>query len=241
MTIVKICGLTTYDDACAAADAGADLLGFIFYPKSPRYVAPEAVRTIVAALRADAEARDQAFSHNQSLPPSPRLPRMVGVFVNTPVAEVRELLEICMLDYAQLHGDEPVADLAALDLRAYKAIRPAQVDQALADAARLGAGAGRHGPRLLVDAFNPNAYGGTGQRGDWDLAARVAAATPRMLLAGGLSAENVADAVRAVNPWGVDVSSGVEASPGRKDQAAVRRFIANAKAALIAPTPSITD
>ncbi len=231
MTIVKICGITTLEDARAAIEAGADFLGFILYAKSPRYVAPETVRAIVRTLRADAEVANSRISHNNMMSKGAHLPGMVGVFVNMPVGDVGDVLENSGLDYAQLHGDEPAAALAALCGRAYKAIRPANVDQALAEAALYISATGRQGPHLLVDAYDPAAYGGTGQRGDWQLAARVAAATHHLLLAGGLSAENVADAIRTVRPWGVDVSSGVEASPGRKDHAAIRRFIANAKAA----------
>jgi phosphoribosylanthranilate isomerase len=232
---VKICGLTTLEDARAALAAGADLLGFIFYAKSARAVDGDTVRAIVRAVRADvAAARRTAPNQVSSLPlftPAPRLPRMVGVFVNAPLADVRHALEFCRLDYAQLHGDEPVDDLFALGGRAYKAIRPAATARALSDAALYSAQVRHRGPHLLVDAYDPAAYGGTGTRGDWALAARVAGETRRMLLAGGLTAANVADAVRTVRPWGVDVSSGVESSPGHKDHDAIRRFIANARAA----------
>lgn len=232
MVSVKICGLTSIEDARAAAAAGADLLGFMFYAQSPRYVAPDQVRAIVRALRSDAAAaRRAASSHNDAPSQAARLPRMVGVFVNAPIADVRRILEYCYLDYAQLHGDEPVDDLPALDGRGYKAIRPNNSTRALTEAALYSALVRHYGPHLLVDAYDAAAYGGTGRRGDWELAARVAAQTRHMLLAGGLTPENVADAVRAVRPWGVDVSSGVEDSPGRKDHDAVRRFIANAKSA----------
>ena len=211
MTIVKICGTTNLEDALAAVEAGADLLGFILYAKSPRYVAPAMVAEIVAGVRAAV--------------PAP--PRFVGVFVNAPPDEVLAVLAQTGLDLAQLHGDEPAAALAALQGRGFKAVRPTGLDDALALAeayAALGAG-----PDLLIDAYAPHAYGGTGQRADWTAAAAVAQRVPHLLLAGGLTPENVAAAVEAVKPWGVDVASGVEASPGRKDHAKVRAFVAAAK------------
>ena len=211
MTIVKICGTTNLEDALAAVEAGADLLGFILYPKSPRYVAPAMVAEIVAGVRAAV--------------PAP--PRFVGVFVNAPPDEVLAVLAQTGLDLAQLHGDEPAAALRTLQGRGFKAVRPTGREDALALAeayTALGAG-----PDLLIDAYDPHAYGGTGQRADWTAAAAVAQRVPHLLLAGGLTPENVAAAVEAVKPWGVDVASGVEASPGRKDHAKVRAFVAAAK------------
>jgi phosphoribosylanthranilate isomerase len=232
---IKICGITSLEDARVAMHAGADMLGFIFYTKSSRFIGAEAVRTIVRALRADitdAVALRAAPPAAGSAPRLPaRLPRMVGVFVNAPTADVRHTLDYCFLDYAQLHGDEPVDDLPALEGRAFKAIRPTATARALSDAA-LYSGVVRHrGPHLLLDTYDPTAYGGTGKRSDWEMAARVAAETPHMLLAGGLTPSNVGAAVRAVRPWGVDVSSGVESSPGHKDHEAVRHFIATARTA----------
>lgn len=215
MTIVKICGLTNLDDALVAAEAGADLLGFILYPKSPRYVAPETIAEIVVGVR-------EAFA----LPP-----RCVGVFVNVSTAQVLATLERAQLDLAQLHGDESAAETAALAGRGFKAVRPTNLEAALAAVdvfAPLGAAAG---PQLLVDAYTPNVYGGAGQVADWSLAAAVAQRVERLLLAGGLTPENVAEAVRQVKPWGVDVASGVEQAPGRKDHAKVQAFIAAAKGA----------
>ena len=214
MTLVKICGTTNLEDALAAAQAGADLLGFILHPKSPRYVAPEMIAEIVAGVRAAI--------------PTP--PRCVGVFVNTPPDEVLAVLAQTGLDLAQLHGDEPAAALRALQGRGFKAVRPTGLEDALAlvrEYTWLGAG-----PDLLIDAYAPHAYGGTGQRADWMAAAAVAQRVPHLLLAGGLTPENVVAAVEAVKPWGVDVASGVEASPGRKDHAKVRAFIASVKGAL---------
>ncbi|HHY54556.1 MAG TPA: phosphoribosylanthranilate isomerase [Chloroflexi bacterium] len=216
MSVVKICGTTNLEDALVAVEAGADLLGFILYPKSPRYVAPETVAEIVAGVRAATGAP----------------PRCVGVFVNTPPGEVSGVLAQTGLDLAQLHGDEPAEALAALRGRGFKAVRPTGLEDALALAEKYGASGGGDGPDLLIDAYAPHAYGGTGQRADWAAAAAVAQRVPRLLLAGGLTPDNVAAAVATVMPWGVDVASGVELAPGRKDHAKVRAFVAAAKGAL---------
>lgn len=227
MVSVKICGLTNAEDAAIAVQAGADFLGFICYAKSPRFVTPETIRSIIRSVKATAAAERRAAGTKRGT----RVPRFVGVFVNAPVADVRHTMEFCGLDFAQLHGDEPVDDLPAIGGRGYKAIRPGNRERALTDAALFAPLARHHGPHLLIDAFGPDAYGGTGQRTDWDLAARLAATTRHLLLAGGLSPENVAAAVRTVRPWGVDVSSGVELAPGRKDHDKVRAFIESAKSA----------
>ena len=207
---VKICGLTSLADAQVALDAGADFLGFILYPKSPRYIAPAQVAEILAHLALP--------SHVNS----------VGVFVNTPTEEVSAILDATGLNLAQLHGDEPESALAALKGRGYKAVRPA--DAAAAQQASVFTPYPTPpAPQLLLDAYHPNVYGGTGQQADWSLAATIVQSTPRLLLAGGLTAGNVADAIATVAPWGVDVASGVEAAPGRKDHAQIRAFLANAK------------
>ena len=213
---VKICGITNVADGLAAAEAGADFLGFIFHPKSPRYVSIEQAQAIMAAVR-------RQFR--------PHEPKGVGVFVNIPPAQVQHVIYTAGLAYAQLHGDETDAEVAALRSRAYKALplHPTSLGNRLVridHPAHLGL---QDGPSLLVDAFSPASYGGTGTVGDWALAAEIATRTPRLLLAGGLTPENVAAAIAAVHPWGVDVSSGVEASPGRKDHAKVAAFIAAAR------------
>ncbi|WP_141610152.1 phosphoribosylanthranilate isomerase [Litorilinea aerophila] len=208
---VKICGITNLADARVAMEAGADLLGFIFYPKSPRYVEPEEAAHIVAGLRQEHDAA--------------RLPRFVGVFVNEPMGRVAALLAEIGLDYAQLHGDETPEQVASLPGHGFKALRPADNRQAEAEAARFASLGPADGPRYLLDAYDPAAYGGTGRRADWQVAASLARRYPGLLLAGGLTPANVATAVQAVAPWGVDVSSGVEAAPGRKDHDAVRAFI----------------
>jgi len=225
MTQVKICGLTRYEDALAALEAGADYLGFIFYPPSPRAIAPEAAAALVARLRADAAAH---FAR-------PERPRLVGVFVNASPAAVAALLARCGLDLAQLSGDEPpeaVADPASpLFGRAYKALRPRSAAEAEADSTRYLAPDTLPGPRLLLDTPHGRLYGGTGATGDWALAAALATAVPRLMLAGGLTPDNVAAAVACVRPLAVDVAGGVESAPGIKDPGRVRAFIAATKAA----------
>ena len=210
-TRVKICGIARLDDARCAAEAGADLLGFIFYPRSPRFVTPKQAAAIVRAIRGEFGAR---------------APRCVGVFVNEPVDRVQAVLDNAGLDLAQLHGDEPPAAVCKLRPRAFKAIRPQTGDDAEAvvngycDAAPDDDTL----PQLLLDAYHPEQFGGTGIQADLDLACSLARRF-RLLLAGGLTPETVASAIERVQPWGVDVSSGVEASRGIKDHARVRAFV----------------
>ncbi len=210
MGFVKICGITSVEDARAAAAAGADALGFIFHPKSPRFVPPDQAAAIAAAIRREA----------------PHV-RLVGVFVNEPLPRLRTLMEAVGLDWAQLHGDEPPELVAALADRAYKVLRLPAASALDPEPYR---GRLPDGPTLGVDAWHPAAYGGTGRTADWAVAAAWARAH-RLLLSGGLTPENVAEAIRRVRPWGVDVSSGVEAVPGRKDPEKVRAFIARARQA----------
>ena len=216
-THIKICGITNLADALCAARAGADMLGFIFHERSPRYVSAASVRAIVCGLRAELTCMqaEQAF-----------LPRLAGVFVDERPDAIARIMDYAGLDLAQLHGNEPPAVLRELAGCSYKALRPSAdtADWALwAEYAALGLSPG---PSLLVDAFSPSAYGGTGKLADWSLAASVAQRIPGLLLAGGLTPDNVMFALEAVRPWGVDVSSGVEASPGIKDHAAVAAFTA---------------
>jgi phosphoribosylanthranilate isomerase len=199
VTIIKICGIKSLNDAIAAIEAGADYLGFNFYTKSVRFIAKETCAEIVSALKKE----------------HPGI-KLVGVFVNSSVDEIKNILETCSLDFAQLHGDETPEMLNVLDGRAFKAFRgiPAEVN-----------GFTRSGsPALLVDASVKGSYGGTGVTADWSAAAELAKRHP-ILLAGGLTPENVADAVRQVNPWGVDVASGVESTPGEKDPIKMKAFV----------------
>ena len=198
MTKIKICGIKNVTDALAAIDAGADLIGFNFDPKSPRYIEVGRCRDIMSGMR--------KFGHIT----------YVGVFVNAPVEEIRATIETCGLSLAQLHGEETIETLNALNGKAFKAFRglPQSVDGfARADT-----------PALLVDASVKGAYGGTGVTADWNGAAELAKKYP-LLLAGGLTPDNVTDAVRQVKPWGVDVASGVESAPGVKDAGKMKAFV----------------
>ena len=202
---VKICGIIQLEDALAAVEAGADLLGFNFYPPSPRYISPGGCAAIL-----------QALAH-QGTPVIG-----VGVFVNTPPARVAAILEECGLAQAQLSGDEPPEDLELLGERAFKALHPTNLEALSAEVIRYP---GRSLlPAWLVDAYRPGQYGGTGQVADWSLARSLAERAP-ILLAGGLRPENVAQAIAQVHPWGVDVASGVESAPGRKDRRKIEAFI----------------
>lgn len=197
---VKICGITNLEDAAAAVEAGADALGFNFYRKSPRFIDPSAAKQIIATL--------------------PPLVTPVGIFVNEDVASVRSIMDRCGLGLAQLHGDESAAYCEELARPAMKAFRLKDRGSFLG----LAEFCGRAGVRgLVIDAFSDKEYGGTGQVVDWSLAAE-AAKVAIVLLAGGLTPENVGQAIQAVHPYGVDVSSGVESSPGKKDHAKLRAF-----------------
>lgn len=198
---VKICGITNENDALAAVEAGADALGFVLYRKSPRAVEPKTVKAIVARL--------------------PPFVVPVGVFVNEEAKVVRDLMDECGLMLAQLHGDESAAYCEQLGRPVLKAFRLKNKTTFLA----LAEYQGRAGVRgFLIDAYSEDAYGGTGQVADWPLAAQVARSS-RILLAGGLTPENVGAAIHAVQPYGVDVSSSVERQPGRKDHDKIRAFI----------------
>jgi phosphoribosylanthranilate isomerase len=212
MTKIKICGITNLKDALAAVEAGADLLGFNFYLKSPRYIEPDVCQEITSVLRKN----------------FPNL-TLVGVFVNASVLEIRSILETCQLHLAQLHGDETPDMLAELGGLAFKAVRLSadtsvhpflSVDES---ASPLHSLADR--PVLLVDAAVKGLYGGSGVVADWSAAAELAKQIP-LLLAGGLTPDNVGAAIRQVQPWGVDVASGVERSPGMKDAQKMRDFVA---------------
>jgi phosphoribosylanthranilate isomerase len=202
MTVkIKICGLTNPEDAAAAVDAGADAVGFVFHKKSPRCAEAAVVRAIVKVL--------------------PPFVLPVGVFVNEEAKVVRDVMDSCGLVLAQLHGDETAAYCETLGRPVLKAIRLKDRRSFLA----LAEFQGRAGVRgFLLDAFSLDAYGGTGQVADWSAAAEAAAAAS-ILLAGGLTPENVAEAIRQVRPYGVDVSSGVEASPGKKHHEKMRAFV----------------
>lgn len=204
---VKICGITNLDDALVAVRAGADALGFVFHRASPRYVEPETARQIILQL--------------------PPLVLTVGVFVNAEQKVVRDLMDRCGLALAQLHGDETAIYCETLGRPALKAIRLRSRSDFLAISELFGRAQVRG---ILVDGFSEQAHGGTGSLADWELAAEAAKVGP-VLLAGGLTTENINEAIRKVRPYGVDVSSGVESSPGKKNAAKVQAFISSAKLA----------
>jgi phosphoribosylanthranilate isomerase len=200
---IKICGVTCPEDALAVSAAGADCIGLNFYDKSVRYLPPERAAEVVGSIP------DQVLK--------------AGVFVNAPLAEIRELAELFALDFVQLHGDEPPEAIAELaNLRVIKAFRLgpegiATVAEYLERCYQLAA----MPAMVLLDAFQAGAYGGTGQIVDWAAAREFhdLGAGPSLVLAGGLTPENVRDAIAAVRPAAIDLASGVESSPGRKDPA----------------------
>jgi len=198
---VKICGITSVADALAAVDAGSDALGFMFYAPSPRNVSLGAAAEIIRQL--------------------PPFVAKVGVFVNPAEDEVRRAIEECGLDTLQFHGEETPEFCRRFSLKTMKAFR-------VRDAESLEQTQPYTNEAWLLDSYVAGQLGGTGARFNWDLATE-AARRHTVLLAGGLTPENAAEAVRKVRPYGLDVSSGVESAPGKKDAAKVRAFIAAAK------------
>ena len=199
MTIIKICGIKTLPDALAAIEAGADYLGFNFYPKSMRFIEKSACAEITSVLKQE---------HPQI--------KLIGVFVNSSVEEIKDILQTCHLDLAQLHGDETPEIFAQLTPHAFRAFRG--IPESNSGYERDEA------PAILIDAAVKGVYGGSGVTADWTAAAELAKKYP-LLLAGGLTPENVADAIRQVQPWGVDVASGVESAPGEKDAGKMSAFV----------------
>jgi len=201
MIKIKICGITNIEDALAAVEAGADALGFVFYNKSPRNISPEQAAALIRRL--------------------PPFVQTVGLFVNEELAVVNGIADRCGLDIVQLHGDETPEYCSGVRRRLIKAFRVKdETCLDLIDDYDVAA--------CLLDAWSPSAYGGTGKTFNWEIAA-AAAASKRIILAGGLTPGNVAAAVRAVRPYAVDVSSGVEAAPGRKDHKILQQFIEAAR------------
>jgi len=198
MISVKICGITNISDARSAVEYGADVLGFIFYPGSQRYVPPEKAKEMIQRLPCEVIR--------------------VGVFVNQEIREVKEIARFCNLSLIQLHGDESpqyCGQFSGFSL--IKAISP----RTEAEILRLGdypVGA------ILVDAYERGRYGGTGKTSDWRLAIKVKERHP-LILSGGLNADNIREAIEAVRPPAVDINSGVEISPGKKDDEKIRRII----------------
>ncbi|HSA58715.1 MAG TPA: phosphoribosylanthranilate isomerase [bacterium] len=202
--LVKICGITNIEDALAAVEFGADALGFNFYAKSPRHVSFERAQKIL-----------------EDVPPTVL---KVGVFVNESERTVKDLSVALELDYLQFHGDETPSYCEQFAAPYWKAFR-------LKDEKTIELMKKYRCEYYLVDTFIAQSYGGTGVTGNWDLT-REAKQVGKIILAGGLTPENVADAIRTVGPDGVDVASGVEEKPGRKSAAKIERFISNAREAL---------
>ena len=201
MTRVKICGLTTFEDAQQAVELGAWALGMIFWPHSPRACTVEHAEAIGAQLHRRAE--------------------LTGVFVNAPLDEVATTADVCRLSMLQLHGDEgPAYCQEAARRTGCKVVKAARVR----DAAQVRALGAFHTDFHLLDAAVGKLRGGSGQAWDWALAARHRSHVP-VILSGGLHAGNVAEGIAAVHPWGVDTASGTEASPGIKDPAKVEAFL----------------
>ena len=196
---VKICGLTNYDDAAAAVDMGADLLGFNFHPESPRFIAPENAAQIINKL--------------------PAFVDVAGVFVNHLFEKVSEIIELCQLDWIQLHGDETpkfCRSFQSFNVKTMKAIRVRkQADIEGAEDFFTDA--------VLLDAFDPKKYGGTGLTFDWNIIGHI---NKRVFLAGGINPENVEKAVE-LGIYGIDVCSGVESRPGRKDHKKMKKLFGN--------------
>lgn len=204
MAKVKICGITNLEDALVSVEAGAFALGFNFYPRSSRYIRPQSARAIIAQL--------------------PTSVLSVGVFVNEATPDlVARLADAAGVSAIQLHGDEsPDYCLALKDRYVIKAIR---IDSGFSPDRALK----YETQAILLDAFSSEAYGGTGQTIDWSLARRICDLVPRLFLSGGLSPENVVEAVSKVGPYAVDACSCLESSPGHKDAARVRAFLAAAQ------------
>jgi phosphoribosylanthranilate isomerase len=203
-TRVKICGITNLADALAAVEAGADALGLNFYEKSPRHV----------SIKTAAEISRQ-------MPP---FIMRAGVFVNADEDLVSRAIGECSLSLLQFHGDEPPDFCTQFGLMSMKAFR-------IRDVETLKEIPNYQTDAYLLDAYSPEARGGTGEKFNWDLAVEAQKFGKPIFLAGGLTPENVADAVRKVKPFGVDVSSGVESAPGKKDHAKMRAFIQVVRAA----------
>ncbi len=203
MIKIKICGITNLDDALAAAESGADALGFNFYKKSPRYIDPERAAEIIAQL--------------------PPFVMPVGIFVNEREERIREVQKITCMQAIQLHGDESPEFCQRFGNRVIKAFQ-VKDKESIKHMAHFRVGA------LLLDSYKDGMRGGTGTTFDWHLAV-VAKTFGKVILAGGLTPENVAEAVKLVQPYGVDVAGGVEREKGIKDHAKIKKFIFEARKA----------
>lgn len=206
MTKVKICGITALEDATLAADLGADMIGFNFYPESKRYISPERVASFVGSLAEGV--------------------MKVGVFVNASLDDIIFATKLAPLDAIQLHGNESSQFILELRDRVETMIIKAIQIRSVSDISSLGSfGA----DAVLMDTYSASDFGGTGETFDWQIAREGREKVDQLFLAGGLNAENVHDAIRIVRPYAVDVASGVESSPGKKDRKKMEAFIRNAK------------
>ena len=203
-TKIKICGMTDLNDALLAVELGADALGFIFYSKSPRYINVSAAANICNEL--------------------PPFVAKVGVFVDELEYEIEKALNECLLNALQFHGEEPPGFCQKFAAKSIKAVR-VRGEESLRAAAEYDVDA------LLLDTYTDESRGGTGKTFDWSLAVRAKEIGPPIILSGGLTTANVQEAIRKVHPYAVDVSSGVEREPGRKDPEKLRRFIELCKSA----------
>lgn len=216
MTLVKICGITNLEDARVAIEAGADMLGFNFYRRSPRFIEPGNVRAIIEDVRPEAETSNQKVI-------------MSGVFVNEPSPEfVMGLANEAGIEAVQLHGDESFEFCHNLKvllkerflIKALNAGHDFDPEQ----------GAAYEVDAIMLDAFHSELRGGTGRLVDWSMARRARETVPRLFLSGGLSPENVAEAIAAVQPYAVDVCSSLESSPGKKNAERIRAFVSAVRA-----------
>jgi phosphoribosylanthranilate isomerase len=196
---VKICGITNHEDAAAAMELGADLLGFNFYPKSPRYVTADQATAIINRL--------------------PAFVDVAGVFVNHSLEEVREIASQCQLDWAQLHGDENPEFCRWLAYDSFKTMKAIRVK----DESNLKDVESYFTDAILLDAYDPSKYGGTGITFDWNIIGHIGR---RIFLAGGVNPENAVGAVE-LGVYGIDVCSGVESEPGKKDHEKMKRLFDN--------------
>jgi phosphoribosylanthranilate isomerase len=198
MVKVKICGITNINDAYSAAECGVDALGFIFYPKSQRYVAPAKAKEIIQKL--------------------PYKIITVGVFVNHEIQEVNEIVQFCRLNLIQLHGDESPEYCAQFPMSSLIKAVSCQTEKEIQELKNYPIAA------ILMDAREAGHYGGTGKNSDWRLAIKVKEKHP-LILAGGLNMENIREAIERVRPHAVDINSGVEISPGNKDPKKIREIM----------------
>ncbi len=203
---IKICGITNVEDASISVDYGADAIGFVFYPQSSRYISPDKAAQITAIM--------------------PPFVSVVGIFVDASFEFIKEVINKVDIDVVQLHGNESPDFCKMFDCKIIKAFR-------IQNAETLEVCKNYLNISWLLDAFNPDLIGGTGKVFDWQIALKARLLNPRIILSGGLTPENVADAIQKVRPMAVDVSSGIEKSPGKKDHQKLKAFIKAAKLALV--------